>query len=125
LLVNESHPFHLLEKRFIMVVTKEVKEKIDALTKADMTEMLFEELGLNKREAKEMIEKFFRGIKIRLRSWLPCEIIGVWQLSYAVKSRKTRPKSKNWRTYTYISQKGCYISPWAKIKNESRYIRGK
>ena len=31
-----------------------------SLTKADMAEMLFEELGLNKREAKEMVEKFLK-----------------------------------------------------------------
>ena len=31
-----------------------------ALTKADMAERLFEELGFNKREAKEMVEHVFR-----------------------------------------------------------------
>ena len=30
-----------------------------ALTKADFAESLFDELGLNKREAKEMLEVFF------------------------------------------------------------------
>ena len=30
-----------------------------SLTKADMAEMLFDELGLNKREAKEIVEHFF------------------------------------------------------------------
>ena len=35
-----------------------------ALTKADMAERLFEELGLNKREAKEMVEMFFEEIEI-------------------------------------------------------------
>lgn len=29
-----------------------------ALTKADMAERLYEELGLNKREAKEIVELF-------------------------------------------------------------------
>lgn len=33
-----------------------------ALTKADMAERLYEELGLNKREAKEMVEMFFEEI---------------------------------------------------------------
>ena len=31
-----------------------------ALTKADMAEKLYEELGLNKREAKEIVEMFFK-----------------------------------------------------------------
>jgi len=33
-----------------------------SLTKADMAEMLFDELGLNKREAKEIVEQFFVGL---------------------------------------------------------------
>jgi len=34
-----------------------------ALTKARMAELLFEELGLNKREAKELVELFFEEIR--------------------------------------------------------------
>ncbi|MFP4245194.1 MAG: HU family DNA-binding protein, partial [Ectothiorhodospira sp.] len=34
-----------------------------ALTKADMAERLFEEVGLNKREAKELVELFFSEIR--------------------------------------------------------------
>lgn len=39
-----------------------------ALTKADLVEMLFEDLGLNKREAKEIVELFFEEIKSSLVS---------------------------------------------------------
>ena len=35
---------------------------MSALTKADLAEMLYEELGLNKREAKEIVEMFFEEI---------------------------------------------------------------
>lgn len=34
-----------------------------ALTKADIAERLFQELGLNKREAKEIVECFFEEIR--------------------------------------------------------------
>ena len=34
-----------------------------ALTKAAMAEKLFEEMGLNKREAKEMVDLFFEEIR--------------------------------------------------------------
>lgn len=34
-----------------------------ALTKAEMADRLYEELGLNKREAKEMVEIFFEEIR--------------------------------------------------------------
>lgn len=39
-----------------------------ALTKADMAEKLFEELGLNKREAKELVELFFEEVRTALES---------------------------------------------------------
>ena len=34
-----------------------------ALTKAEMAEHLFEKLGMNKRDAKELVEAFFEEIK--------------------------------------------------------------
>ncbi len=37
-----------------------------AVIKADLADMLFNELGLNKREAKEFVELFFEKIKIAL-----------------------------------------------------------
>ena len=37
-----------------------------ALTKADIAEKLFEDLGLNKREAKEIVEAFFEEIRSSL-----------------------------------------------------------
>lgn len=33
------------------------------LTKAELAEMLFEQVGLNKREAKDMVESFFDEVK--------------------------------------------------------------
>lgn len=33
------------------------------LTKADLAELLFEQVGLNKREAKDMVEGFFEEIR--------------------------------------------------------------
>ena len=34
-----------------------------ALTKAEMAEKLYEDLGFNKREAKELVELFFEEIR--------------------------------------------------------------
>ena len=47
-----------------------------ALTKADMAERLFEELGLNKREAKEMVEMFFEEIRHSLENNIPVKLSG-------------------------------------------------
>ena len=40
----------------------------NALTKADIAEKLFEDLGLNKREAKEIVEMFFEEIRQALET---------------------------------------------------------
>ena len=39
---------------------------MSALTKYEMAERLFEELGLNKREAKEIVELFFEEVRASL-----------------------------------------------------------
>jgi len=56
-LTNESEPD--LELAFESLSTP-------TLTKAHLTEALFEQIGLNKREAKEMVEAFFDTIAARL-----------------------------------------------------------
>ena len=39
-----------------------------ALTKANMTEQLYDELGFNKREAKELVEMFFEEVRSALEA---------------------------------------------------------
>ena len=36
------------------------------LTKADLADLLFEKVGLNKREAKDMVESFFEEVRAAL-----------------------------------------------------------
>jgi len=38
------------------------------LTKAELADMLFEKVGLNKREAKDMVESFFEEIRVSLEN---------------------------------------------------------
>ena len=38
------------------------------LTKAELADMLFEQVGLNKREAKDMVEGFFEEVRNALES---------------------------------------------------------
>lgn len=39
-----------------------------ALTKAELTDLLFENIGLNKREAKEIVECFYEEMRIALQN---------------------------------------------------------
>ena len=60
-----------------------------AQTKADMAEMLFEEIGLNKREAKEMVEKFFEEVKIGLETGHQVKLSGFG--NFLTRSKAERP----------------------------------
>ena len=44
-------------------VRKEAEQSMPTLTKAELAELLFEQVGLNKREAKDMVETFFDEIR--------------------------------------------------------------
>src|SRR4051812_47994095 len=41
----------------------QAEKELPTLTKAELAEMLFEQVGLNKREAKDMVETFFDEIR--------------------------------------------------------------
>jgi integration host factor subunit alpha len=60
-----------------------------ALTKADMAERLFEELGLNKREAKEMVEMFFETIRGALAEGAQVKLSGFG--NFDLREKKERP----------------------------------
>ncbi len=47
-----------------------------ALTKAELAEALFEDLGLNKREAKEFVDLFFEEIRGRLEAGKEVKLSG-------------------------------------------------
>ena len=60
-----------------------------ALTKAEIAETLYEELGLNKREAKEFVEIFFNEISETLISGLDVKISGFG--NFILRDKKERP----------------------------------
>ncbi len=60
-----------------------------ALTKAEMAERLFEELGLNKREAKEMVELFFEELRMALERGEQVKLSGYG--NFDLRDKKQRP----------------------------------
>ncbi len=60
-----------------------------AVTKADFAERLFDELGLNKREAKEMVELFFEEIKTSLEKGEQVKISGFGK--FELRDKNSRP----------------------------------
>jgi len=60
-----------------------------ALTKAALAEKLFEELGLNKREAKEVVEAFFEEIREALETGEQVKLSGFG--NFDLRDKKQRP----------------------------------
>lgn len=60
-----------------------------AVTKADLAERLFTELGLNKREAKEFVELFFEKIRAALENGEQVKLSGFG--NFALRTKNPRP----------------------------------
>lgn len=60
-----------------------------SLTKANMAEALFEEIGLNKREAKDMVEMFFEEIRAALEKGEQVKLSGFG--NFDLREKKQRP----------------------------------
>lgn len=60
-----------------------------ALTKASLAEMLFDELGLNKREAKEFVEQFFEEVRVALEDGDDVKLSGFG--NFILRSKSERP----------------------------------
>lgn len=60
-----------------------------ALTKAEMAERLFDELGLNKREAKELVEQFFEEVRMALEDNQQVKLSGFG--NFDLRDKRQRP----------------------------------
>lgn len=60
-----------------------------ALTKAELAEALFDELGLNKREAKEFVDLFFEEIRGRLEEGEEVKLSGFG--NFELRNKNQRP----------------------------------
>lgn len=58
------------------------------LTKADLADLLFEQVGLNKREAKDMVEAFFEEIRTALEAGDSVKLSGFGNFELRKKSER-------------------------------------
>ena len=78
----------------------------ETLTKAAMADRLFEELGLNKREAKEIVELFFEEIRGSLERNEQVKLSGFG--NFDLRDKKQRP-GRNPKTGTPVALSGKYV----------------
>jgi len=58
------------------------------LTKADLADLLFEQVGLNKREAKDMVEAFFEEVRTALETGDSVKLSGFGNFELRKKSER-------------------------------------
>ncbi len=58
------------------------------LTKADLADLLFEQVGLNKREAKDMVEAFFEEVRNALEKGDSVKLSGFGNFELRTKSER-------------------------------------
>lgn len=87
-----------------------------ALTKADMAERLFEELGLNKREAKELVELFFEQIRRALESGQQVKLSGFGNFDLRDKNQRPGRNPKTGEEIPISARRVVTFRPGQKLK---------
>ncbi len=87
-----------------------------ALTKARMAETLFEELGLNKREAKELVELFFEEIRNTLASGDDVKLSGFGNFVLRTKNERPGRNPKTGEEIPISARRVVTFRPGQKLK---------
>ena len=87
-----------------------------ALTKADMAEKLFDELGLNKREAKELAELFFEEIRAALEAGRQVKLSGFGNFDLRDKNQRPGRNPKTGEEIPITARRVVTFRPGQKLK---------
>lgn len=87
-----------------------------ALTKADMAEHLFEELGLNKREAKDFVEMFFQELSHALEQGEEIKLSGFGNFSLRDKRQRPGRNPKTGEEIPITARRVVTFRPGQKLK---------
>lgn len=87
-----------------------------ALTKAEISEKLFEELGLNKREAKEIVELFFEEIRQSLEQGHQVKLSGFGNFDLRDKSPRPGRNPKTGEEIPITARRVVTFRPGQKLK---------
>ncbi|MGB0466781.1 MAG: integration host factor subunit alpha [Pontibacterium sp.] len=88
-----------------------------SLTKADMAERLFEDLGLNKREAKDMVETFFDEIRESLACNEQVKLSGFGNFDLRDKAQRPGRNPKTGEEVPISARRVVTFRPGQKLKD--------
>lgn len=87
------------------------------LTKADMVEHLYDEIGLNKREAKDLVEMFFEEIKSSLERGENVKLSGFGNFILRDKSSRPGRNPKTGEEVQVSARRVVTFRPGQKLKS--------
>ncbi len=87
-----------------------------ALTKADMAERLFQELGINKREAKEFVEMFFEEVRRALEQGSQVKLSGFGNFNLRDKRQRPGRNPKTGEEIPISARRVVTFHPGQKLK---------
>ncbi|MEJ2326633.1 MAG: integration host factor subunit alpha [Chromatiaceae bacterium] len=95
-----------------------------ALTKADMAEHLFDELGLNKREAKDIVEMFFEEIRAALEKGEQVKLSGFGNFDLREKNQRPGRNPKTGEEIPITARRVVTFRPGQKLKSRVEAYAG-
>jgi integration host factor subunit alpha len=87
------------------------------LTKADLSDFLFEKVGLNKREAKVFVESFFKEISVKLEQRDDVKLSGFGNFELRDKSPRPGRNPKTGDEVIVTARRVVTFHANAKLKN--------
>jgi integration host factor subunit alpha len=99
-------------------MTQPLEISLPALTKADLTELIFEQVGLNKREAKDMVETFFDEIIGALGRGRPVKLQGFGNFELRDKSSRPGRNPKTGEVIPIAARRVVTFHPSAQLREK-------
>jgi len=91
------------------------REQVVTLTKAELAELLFEQLGLNKREAKDMVEAFFEEIRSALEANETVKLSGFGNFQLRDKAQRPGRNPKSGEEFPICARRVVTFHPSQKL----------
>lgn len=91
-----------------------------ALTKAEMSEYLFDKLGLSKRDAKELVELFFEEVRRALENGEQVKLSGFGNFDLRDKNQRPGRNPKTGEDIPITARRVVTFRPGQKLKAASK-----
>lgn len=94
------------------------------LTKAEMAEYLHSEIGLNKREAKELVDAFFEEIRLSLENNEPVKLSGFGNFELRDKNQRPGRNPKTGEEIPISARRVVTFRPGQKLRDRVESYAG-